>query len=179
MAGESVANLGGTAEELLNEFLLGDENELVDEDRPLIDGLGSGDDIEEGRFSCTEAERTFRARPVLEAANRLRADLRQEGSTPKVTGSLELATDRAEDPGVEFKHNIAFMRETLPKEAVPQPAPVQPRAVPMSVSQAETPKAEVPFSLFVKAKFIELSTELAGCLDTLDSAHSGEGLPRG
>ena len=77
---------------------------------------------------------------------------------------------------MEFKHNVTFMRETLPKEAVLQPAPVQPRAVhvPMSASQAkDPPKLEVPFSLFVKAKFVELSTELAGCADMLDSANSG------
>ena len=69
------------------------------------------------------------------------------------------------------------MRETLPKKAVPQPAPVQPKAVPMSANQAEeTPKAEVPFSLFVKAKFVELSTKLAGCPETQDSVHLGEGI---
>ena len=66
------------------------------------------------------------------------------------------------------------MRETLPKEAVPQSAPVQPKAVPMSTNQAaETPKVEVPLSLFVKAKFMQLSSELAGCADTPEPAHSG------
>ena len=55
---------------------------------------------------------------------------------------------------------------------------VQPKAVSMSVRQAEeTPKTEVPCSLFVKVKFIELSTELAGCPEMLDSVHSGEGKP--
>ena len=74
--------------------MLGHEDKLTDEDGPSIDEimemdidrLGSKDDIEEGRFSRTEAKRTFEAHPVLEAANRLRADLRQEGFTPKVTG---------------------------------------------------------------------------------------------
>ena len=72
------------------------------------------------------------------------------------------------------------MRETLPKEAVPQPVQVQPKAIPMSSSQIEeAPKAEVPLSLFVKAKFGELSSERTGCADATDSANSGEGLPRG
>ena len=56
---------------------------------------------------------------------------------------------------MDLKQNMAFMCETLLKEAVLQPAPMQPKAVPMSASQAEeTPKAEVPFSLFVNAKFL-------------------------
>ena len=59
---------------------------------------------------------------------------------------------------MEFRQNIAFMREMLPEAAVPQPVPVQPKAVPMSSHQAEeTPKVEVPLSLFVKAKLAELS----------------------
>ena len=56
------------------------------------------------------------------------------------------------------------MRETLPQEAVLKPAPVQSRAVPILVNKAEeTPKeVEVTLSLFLKAKFDELSSELAG-----------------
>ena len=75
---------------------------------------------------------------------------------------------------------MALLRETLPKAAIPQPAPVQPRAVPMSTDQVEeTPKAEVPFSTYVTDKFVELSNQLAGVPDTLDSVNSGEGLGRG
>ena len=33
--------------------------------------------------------------------------------------------------------------------------------------------------MFVKAKFTELSSELAGCANTSENVHSGEGLPRG
>ena len=59
---------------------------------------------------------------------------------------------------------------------VPQLAP----AVPMSSHQADvTPKVEVPLSLFVKAKFAELSAKLAGCADSTENALSGEGLPQG
>ena len=81
----------------------------------------------------------------------------------KATGSSERAANWNKDLGAELKKDMAFMRETLPKEAVPQPAPVQPKAIPMSLSQVEeTPKVEVPLSLFVKAKFCELSSELTG-----------------
>ena len=48
----------------------------------------------------------------------------------------------------------------------------------MSANQAEdTPKVEVPLSLFVKAKFAKLSAELAGCVDSTENTLSGEGLP--
>ena len=125
-------------------------------------------------------ERTVEPRPVLETATRLKTDFRQEVCAPKATSSSEHAADRAEDPGAEFRQNVAFMRETLPQEVVSQPAPVQLKAVPMSTNQVEeTPKVEVPLSLFVKAMFVELSSELAGCTDTPETAHSGEGLTRG
>ena len=38
---------------------------------------------------------------------------------------------------------------------------------------------EAPFSLFVKAKFYELSDELAGLANLAENASSGEGLARG
>ena len=76
------------------------------------------------------------------------------------------------------RHN--FMSETLAEAAVPQPAPVQPKAVPMLSHQAEeTPKVEVPLSLIVKVKFAELAAELAGFADMAENVPSGEGLPRG
>ena len=57
---------------------------------------------------------------------------------------------------------------------------MQTRAVLMSTNQVEeAPKAEIPFSTYVKDKFIELSNELAGGPDMLDSVNSGEGLARG
>ena len=119
------------------------------------DGLESDEDIPQERFSQLEAERTVESPPVLEMANRMRADLRHEGHTSKADSSTEQTADRVEDPGADFKQNVAFMRETLLKETVPQPAPVQPKAVPMSASQAdETPKVELPFCLFVKANFV-------------------------
>ena len=60
-------------------------------------------------------------RPVLETATRLKTDFRQDRAL-KATSSLEQAATRAEDPGAEIWQNVAFMRETLPQEAVPQPA---------------------------------------------------------
>ena len=51
----------------------------------------------------------------------------------------------------------------------------------MSTRQVEeTLKVEIPFplSLFMKAKFLELSSALAGCADMSQTAHSGEGLPQ-
>ena len=87
---------------------------------------------------------------------------------------------QADDPGSEFRQIVAFMRQTLLKAAVPQPTLAQPRAVPMSSHQAEeTPKVEVPLSLFVKAKFSELSEERAGVAYSAENASSGEGLARG
>ena len=50
----------------------------------------------------------------------------------------------------------------------------------MSSHQAdETPKVDVPLSLFVKAKFAELLAELVGCAASTENALLGEGLPRG
>ena len=139
-----------------------------------INGLGSDDDIEEGRFSWTEAERTFEDRPVIDTATRLSADMHQETLVArKATGSSERAADRNEDLGAQFKKNVAFMCMTLPKEAVPYPVLVQLKAISMSSSQIEeTPKVEVALSLFVKAKFGKLSCELGGSADASDSANS-------
>ena len=129
------------------------------------------------RYSRLELERTAEPRPVLETANRVKEVFQQEASAPKASCSSEQATTRAEDPGAEFYQNVAFMRQTLPIAVVPQPTPVQPRVVPMSTHQAEeTPKVEVPLSLFVKAKFSELSDELAGVAYSAENASSGEGL---
>ena len=62
--------------------------------------------------------------------------------------------------------------------AVLRPAPVQQKAVRMSANHAkETPKVEVPLSLFVKAKFTELLAEFAWCVDSTENMLSGEGLP--
>ena len=81
---------------------------------------------------------------------------------------------------MEFRPNVAFMRQILPEAAVPQPTLVQPRAVPMSSHQAEeTPKVEVPLLLFVKTKFAQLSAELAGVVNSAENASMGEGLLRG
>ena len=86
--------------------MLGDEDDLGYEESPSIeeimgmdiDRLGSDDDIDGGRFSRTEAERTFEARPVLETANCLSADMWQEMlASKKATGSSEWAPDRSED----------------------------------------------------------------------------------
>ena len=71
------------------------------------------------------------------------------------------------------------MRQTPPEAAMPQPTPVQPRAGAMLSQAEETPKVEAPFSLFVKAKFSELSDELAGVASSAENASSGEGLARG
>ena len=50
----------------------------------------------------------------------------------------------------------------------------------MSAHQVEeTPKIEVPLSLFVKAKFSELSEELAGVAYSADTTSSGKSLARG
>ena len=76
----------GDTDKLLDDYLLGDEDDLGDEEGPSIEeimemdinGLGSDDDIEGGCFSRTEAERTFEDRPVLETATHLSADMRQE-----------------------------------------------------------------------------------------------------
>ena len=126
-AGLSVVDLGITEDELLDEFLLGDEEDLGDEEGPTIeeilgmdvDRLESDDNMPEGRFLRLEAERSAESRPVLETATHLKADLRQEVHTPKATSSSEKVADRAEDPGADFRQNIAFMQETLPKEAMP------------------------------------------------------------
>ena len=73
-----------------------------------------------------------------------------------------------------------FMRQTLPEEAVPQPTPIQPKAVAMSAQQAEeTPKVEAPFSLYVKAKFSELSEKLVGVARSAENASASEGLAHG
>ena len=93
---------------------------------------------------------------------------------PRLPVPRKQATTRAEDPGAEFRQNVAFMWETILEAAVPQPAPAQQKAVPMSANQAEeTPKGEVPLSLFVKAKFTKLSAELAGCVDSSEKRTLG------
>ena len=96
---------------------------------------------------------------------------RLEASVPKANSSSEQAAKRDEDPGAEFRQNVVFMRQTISEAAVPQPTPVQPKAVLMSALQAE----EASFSLFVNAKFSELSDELAGTTGSTKNT-SGEGL---
>ena len=119
------AESGGDADKLLGNYLLGDENDLRDEEGPTIEEIMemdidriSDDDIDGGRFSRTEAERTFEDCLVLETATRLSADMHQEIlAAKKATGSSERAGDRNEDPGAEFKKNMSFMRKTLPPAA--------------------------------------------------------------
>ena len=126
--------------------------------------------LQAGRFSHLESERKAELRPILETANQVKEDFRQEASVPKVSSSLEQVTTRAEDLGAEFRQNVAFMRQTLPEAAVAQPTPVQPGAVPISAHQAEeTPKVEVTLLLFVRAKFAELSAEIARVVDSADN----------
>ena len=58
MAGESLTDLGGAKDELLDDYLLSNEDDLDDEDSPTIeeliemgrDGLRSDDNIPEGQF---------------------------------------------------------------------------------------------------------------------------------
>ena len=108
-----------------------------------VDKLDSDDDEATERFSRLAGERKVEPWPVLETANQLKTDFQQEVLAPKVDNYKEQATTRVEDPGTEFHQNVAFM-STLPEVAVPQPAPVQPKAVPMSSQKAEeTPKVEV------------------------------------
>ena len=69
----SVADLGRTENELLDEFHLGDEDNLRDEVDPTIeeimgmdvDEFSSDDDVPEGRFSHLEAEKSVESWPVL------------------------------------------------------------------------------------------------------------------
>ena len=64
---------------------------------------------------------------------------------------------------MEFRQNVTFMWETLQEAVVPQPAPVQQKAMLISSHQAkETPRVEVPLSLYVKVNFVKLSAELGG-----------------
>ena len=68
-------------------------------------------------------------RPVLETANRLKINLQQEVSAPKVASSTDQVTTRVEDLGTVFRQKVALMREMLLEVVVHQPAPVQLKAV--------------------------------------------------
>ena len=83
---------------------------------------------------------------------------------------------------MEFRQNVAFMRETLPEAAVPQPnLPHYSRRLCqcLPIRLKRPPKVDVPLSLCVKVKFTELLAELAGCFNSTENTLSGEGLPRG
>ena len=73
------------------------------------------------------------------------------------------------------------MRQTLPEAAVPQVTLVQPKAVVMLAQHAEeTSKMEPLFSVYVKAKFAELSDELVGGVaSSTENSAASEGLARG
>ena len=144
LAEVSQADLDVVENALLDvEDLLKDVEGLKGEDTPSgedilhmeLNELDLDDDVSPGRFSRLEPEHKAEPRPVLETANQVKEDFRQEASVPKVSSSSEQVTTQAEDLGAEFRQNVA-MRQTLPEAAVPQPTPVQPRAVPISAHQA-------------------------------------------
>ena len=106
--------------------------------------------------------------------------MRKDSNLSKASSSNEQAAKKDEDAGVELRQNLLFMRETLPVEAVPQPTPLEIKAVAMSVQQTEeAPKVEAPFSVFVRAKFAELSDKLVGGTGSGDNPSASDDLARG
>ena len=65
-----------------------------------VDGLQSDDEVQTEQFSRLAGERTGEPQPVLETANQLKTNFRQESQAPKVASSTEKVTTRAEDLGV-------------------------------------------------------------------------------
>ena len=53
-----------------------------------VDGLASDDEVPTEQFSRLAGERMVEPRPVLETANRLKTDFRQEVQAPKVASSM-------------------------------------------------------------------------------------------